>query len=1790
MKKILLSALLLFFGYVSNAQLGTEFWFAPPNVTDYHNPPDFPLYLMITASDQPAVVTISQPANAGFTPITVSLLAFESSRVDLTAFRGVLETKPTNTILSTGLFIEASNPVSAYYEVANSNNNEIFALKGPNGLGTEFYIPMHKEVAFYNQHFTNTPLDYAIASFDIVATENNTTVQIYSPVAVDGYPANTQFSKVLNVGQTYSCGSSITGSDPPGPSTNIYQYPLNHPAGAIVLSDKPIAITYKDDSDHDAVGAAPNTCYDLIGDQIVPVEICGTDYIAVKGGLKSDGHESVILTATQNNTKVYLAGNPTAAATLFAGETFQIIMDSLATSVNNALYIHATKPVYATHITGFGCELGSAILPPLNCAGSSRVSFVRSTTEGFFLTLLVKTSAISNFTKTGPGTGVITPGDFREVPGTGGLWSAVYIDWSTVAQAPADQTITISNSTELFALGLINGGSTTGCRYGYFSEFVARIFVEAGANQTVCAGQIATMSGTVTGGATAGIWSTSGDGSFDNPNSLTADYTPGLNDILNGSVVLTLTSNSPCFPESDNLTLTITPAPTANAGADQSVCSNNPSFILSGTVTNALGGIWSGGAGVYTPNNTTLNATYTPTAGEISGGTLTLTLTTTGNGTCDPGTNNMTVTFTGAPTANPGPTQTICANNAAVNLNGAVTVATGGVWLGGTGSFNPGNNALSCIYTPSPAEISAGVVNLTLTTTGNGTCNSESSPLIINITAAPVSNAGVDITRCANNSVAVLNGSVSVATGGVWSGGLGLYSPNSTTLNASYTPTAAEVATGFVNLTLTTTGNGLCNSVSDNVVVNYTIAPTANAGLDQTVCSNNPAVTLNGSYTVASGGVWSGGSGTYSPSNTAMNAVYTPTPLEISAGSMILTLTTTGNGLCSSVSDQMLITFTPSPVVNAGPDQTKCANNPDVTLSSTVSVASGVVWSGGSGTFTPSATALSCTYTPSAGEISSGSVTLILTSTGNASCNAVTDNCVITFTSAPVVNAGVDITRCANNSVATLNGTVTGATGGVWSGGLGLYNPNSTTLNATYTPTAGEVATGFVNLTLTSTGNGNCNLVSDDVVIHYTTAPTSNAGADQTVCANNSAVTLNGNVTIALGGQWIGGTGTYSPNNTTLNAVYTPSATEISNGTATLTLRTTGNGTCAQVNDQMIISISPAPTVNAGIDQTLCANNPVATLNAVITTATGVVWSGGSGTFSPSNTALSCTYTPTAGEVISGSVTLTASTTGNGTCVAVSDQIILNFTPSPTINAGLDQSKCANNTVAVLNGTVGVATGGVWSGGMGLFNPSNTALNASYTPTAGEISSGFVTLTLTSTGNGNCLSVNDNMVISYSTAPTADAGADRSVCANNTSVSLNGSISVASGGTWTGGTGVFFPSANTLNAAYTPSAAEISAGTVNLTLTTTGNGTCNSVSDVMTVTITQAPIVNAGSDMNACKNNTTVTLAGSILGAGGGAWSGGSGTFNPSNLALNATYTPTAAELLTGNVTLTLTSTGNGNCNAVSDQMIITYTPIPTVNAGSDQTKCANNAGTTLSGSVSGATGGQWSGGLGLFAPNSQTLNALYTPTAGEIASGSITLTLATTGNGNCNPETDQMTIFFTPAPTADAGTDRTVCANNSLLSLTGSVSIATGGIWSGGTGTYTPNSTTLNASYTPSNAEISTGFATLTLTTTGNGNCTSVSDNFIITITSAPVVNAGSNLVSCANNPTVALAGSVQNAGGGVWSGGLGVFNPSNTALNATYTPTAAEISAGNVGLTLTSTLNGNCLAVNNNMSINVT
>jgi len=1775
MQKQLISALIfLFIGIYTQAQSGTEFWLAPPEVTiDHNSPGDVPIYLNLTSFGTAATVTISQPANPGFTPIVVSLGANDSHRETLSAFKADLETAPTNTILTTGLLVESTATISAYYEVSNTNNPDMMSLKGENGLGTEFYIPLHRHAPFFNHTFPN----FAYSSFDIVATEDNTTVLIFSPVELDGHPALTPFTIVLDRGETYS--AAWTGANYTDPSTN--------PAGAAVVSDKPIAISIKDDSVHNPSGG----CFDFMGDQIIPVGILGKEYVAIKGFLNNNGDESAFVMASENNTKVFLNGSTTEIATLFAGQYYRVDMDSLSSSSNNSILIETSRPSYVNHVTGFGCESGMALLPPMNCAGSEQVSFVRSTNEGFFLNIMIRAGSENDFVIAGSGTATIDPSLFIPVPGTGGTLLSGQFQFNTT-EIPVGDAHLISNSSDVFTLGIINGGGTSGCRYGYFSEFVGVVEIDAGADETVCVNQNATLSATVDGGASTGIWTTSGSGSFTpNDTDLNATYNPSAADYLTGSVTLTITSTGQCEPESDSMELTFQDEPQVDAGIDEDICSNNAEISLDASIIGATGGTWSGGSGSFAPNNAALNAVYTPTNSEVLNGSVTLTLTSNGNGNCTAQTDDVTFTFTQAPTINAGADQSVCVNNANIDLSATATVASGGFWSGGAGSYSPSNTFLNSTYTPTAAELSAGSISLTVTTSGVGNCAAVSDDIEITFTMAPSANAGSDGTFCANNSEIILNGSVNGSTGGEWSGGLGSFGPDNSALTGTYTPSASELSNGSATLTLSTTGNGNCVAETDDVTFTFTDGPIVEAGSNESVCANAPDVNLNGTFTIATGVQWTGGLGTFTPSASSANATYSPTPGEIAIGSVTLTLTTTGNGSCNEVTDSMTITYTPSPSVEAGENISACENNASIDLSGSVAGAPSALWSGGAGTFSPNATALDATYEPIAAEILNGSVQLTLTSSGAGTCSVESDNMTLSFTTAPTANAGSDTDYCENNAAVSLAGDVDLATGGQWTGGNGSFNPDATTLTTLYTPSAAELAAGSVTLTLVTTGNGNCASASDPVTFTFTSAPTIDAGISQTLCANNADADLQGSQNGAGGVLWTGGLGTFSPNANDPQATYTPVQSELDAGTVSLNIETIGNGTCLKVEDQVTMNFTPAPTIAAGTDQSLCENNAEATLNGTVSIATGAEWSGGAGTFTPDNTTLNATYNPTQAEIDAGTVNIILTSTGNGNCAAENSSMELTFTSAPSVEAGITDTFCENNSDIILDGSFADAGGIQWSGGLGTFVPDAQSVNAVYSPSQGELDAGSVTLTLSSTDNGGCVASTDDVEFNFTEAPTADAGLDQDLCQTVNSVQLGGSFTLSTGAQWSGGAGSFLPSNTDVNAQYFPTETEKASGILKLTLTTVGNGTCNAVEDDLELRFQAQPFVNAGSDLESCANNAQIDLSGFVGNALGAEWLGGTGDFFPNNSQPNAEYSPSPAEIAAGSVTLTYTTTGNGFCAAETDVLNITIIPAPEVDAGTDISVCSNNPEVNLTGNVIGASGGIWSNGFGSFSPSETLLNTTYTPVQAEIDNGSMTLTLESTGNGSCLAVQDIVNITFTDSPTANAGADISICGNSNTLDLNGMVTVANNGFWTGGFGEYTPGDSLLSTTYIPNQADFDQGSITFILTTFDQGDCLAVTDTLDVDILEPAIVSAGEDLTPCISENSVNLSGSVTGiTNTGVWSTlGSGTFSPDNSNLNGVYNISQADSIAGNVTLVLTSTNNTFCDAVTDTVEVNI-
>ena len=354
------------------------------------------------------------------------------------------------------------------------------------------------------------------------------------------------------------------------------------------------------------------------------------------------------------------------------------------------------------------------------------------------------------------------------------------------------------------------------------------------------------------------------------------------------------------------------------------------------------------------------------------------------------------------------------------------------------------------------------------------------------------------------------------------------------------------------------------------------------------------------------------------------------------------------------------------------------------------------------------------------------------------------------------------------------------------------------------------------------------------------------------------------------------------------------------------------------------------------------------------------------------------------------------------------------------------------------------------------------------------------------------------------------------------------------------------------------------------------------------------PFIDAGVDDTIC-GNTTLNINGTIGGGDvTGVWStSGFGTFSSPTDNLNNVYVASALDTLISPIQLILTTTGP--CPVLKDTIFLTVDPSPIVSASADQVLCENNPNVFLSGNVTGgASTGYWtSSGSGTFSPDSTDLNATYIPSPADISAGSVDLSLISTNFGSCLAESDTMTVTYTTAATvvADAQDTLYACENNAVVGLGGSVSGATStGAWiSSGTGVFSPDNLDLNASYQPSIGDISNGSVWIKLESTSNGGCIPVQDSVLIIFTPPPSVDAGANFLACSNDASVDLAGVISGATTtGIWTGGNGTYSTSDTDLNATYIPTATEVSNGTMFLTLTSTNNGGCIADNDIVQIN--
>lgn len=795
----------------------------------------------------------------------------------------------------------------------------------------------------------------------------------------------------------------------------------------------------------------------------------------------------------------------------------------------------------------------------------------------------------------------------------------------------------------------------------------------------------------------------------------------------------------------------------------------------------------------------------------------------------------VNVAYNPTPTVNLGPDQVICAGQQ-ITLNATTPGAT---YLWQDGSTGPTLNVSS-----------AGNYNVAVTVAGCTGTDAAS----VSVNPIPAVDLGPDQTVCPGTSV-LLNATVPGAAY-LWQDG-------------STGPTFSATQPGAYAVQVTLNG---C-SASDAMNLNHYSLPSFQLGPDVTICQGE-TTTLSALVPGATY-LWSTG-------NTGQS-ITTGTP-------GIYWLDVTQN--TCTVRDSILVSVTPLPVIDLGPDTSVCPGVQAV-LDATLAGAS-YLWNTGASTAT----------------INAGP--------GNYSVQVSLNGCSADFPAtvgaypAASVSLGPDTTLCPGQQLL-----------------MDVFQPGATYLWQNGTAMASMIANSSGTYSVTLTDANGCS-ANDAITVSYANPTSVDLGPDTDLCQGEQLVL---DVTVP-GATYAWSTG-----------AQTPTITVGQQGNYSVTV-TQGNCT---VGDAVMVTLVPVPSLDLGPDATLCPGDQLI-LDATLAGA-GYLWNDGStdatftvtdgGTYSVVATlATGCTVTdaisismaspnavdlgpdqslcqgesallstqlPGAQHLWSTGATgasITVASAGTywvqvtqGSCV-VGDTVAVDVLPMPQVALGPDQVLCEGENV-VLDGT--------WPGAAYLWSTGATA------PTLMVTGSGTYTVSVDLNG---CVAT-DAVDILFQAPPAVDLGPDQDLCDGDELV-----LDVA-----------------TANANYTWSTGSTASS---ITASSTGQiwvevqvGACLA-SDSLELTVLPMPEVDLGPDVVLCEGES-VTLDASWPGAIH-AWS--SGEQSPTLLVNSSGLYVVTVEL---------------NGCAASDEVEVTVQPPPQVDLGPDLVVCDGEE-VNLDATVPGAT------------------------------------------------------------------------------------------------------------------------------------------------------------------------------------------------------------------------------------------
>jgi len=1193
------------------------------------------------------------------------------------------------------------------------------------------------------------------------------------------------------------------------------------------------------------------------------------------------------------------------------------------------------------------------------------------------------------------------------------------------------------------------------------------------------------------------------------------------------------------------------------AGLPQTVCG---SVTLGATASPYTTRAWTcNQAGVVYTNSTDPSATVT----NLASGSNIFTWTVVYKGCTS--VDNVTITNNLVSGVNAGSDQHRCVTTATMAATGT------GIWstLSGTGSATIATSSISPVINLSPG------INTFRWTVTQGACTGFDDVIIYNDSPS-ISNAGTAQSTC--NGSANLSANNPAYGTGLWTA----VPPGAIFVsNTRFNTTVSGLSSGLNTLTWTIT-NGACTSTS-NVAITYNLVPIITAGPDQQACNNSfvlsgtdPSPTGTGLWTVVTG------VGTFT-TPTAYNSPVTLVGRRDNTYRWTVTV-----GTCSASDDVKISNY--SVLADAGPDDYTCDGN--YTLQGTDPLTQDIVnptinaigtWSA-----LPAMPPIAFTNVNAFNAAVSNlppNVNTLTWTISNGFCTSF-DEVDISNDRPTTPSAGPDATFCGVDFAAGLptgySSVYTALTANpvdLGRGELGVWTQvagSGTFLDPTTSPTmevdnlaqyAQQSGPDFWSLNPTvntfrwTISYKNC-VLFDEVTITNAAPDLADAGPPQTVCfdevnlnaedhgsrAQTHVWTIdvpNAFTVINNPSQW----NTYVKALQTANTTFRWTKTNVINGL-----------TCSVWDETVVTKTNNTGRPNAGPNQIVCADNTTLTATApefgipVGHAATGA-WAvlQGGGTFTSINSATTTvTNLPRQTNIFRWTVTNT--TQG---CIATADVNITNALPSDAISAPPTLTVCVDSTVLSATRPMPGSTGS-WSviGGGGTI--SNTTCQ-SFLCDVGVSNLGYGENTIRWTTSRTyseagppaisktCVLHQDVTVWNYEL--TANAGADQTVCVDNTSI--EGNQPAGTTGIWDvlGGSGTLFNANSSITAVTT-----LSPGLNTLRWTLT-NGTCNS-EDRMQITNNNPENPSAGADQTLCLSTATLAANTPIIGMGTGVWSvfNGVGVFSNS---LAATTTVSSIPLGTNTYRWTITK---ALCFEYEDVAITNNSVI--ADAGTDIDNICGlevrNSTVTLSAAPPNIPLGET--GIWSVAPSFGTIMTptLYSSVVNGMDRGTniFRWTLSNTKNGVTCTDDDLVSVIVYIPSTANAGSDQTVCRDAvTTITLNGNNPPFGKGTWSmvsGGGNILSPTffGTTVN------NLGLDRSFFRWSIV--DNALCPASTDDVMITNNNV-TANAGPDQALCIGTANLAASDpNTYNGGFAVASGkwtvsqGTGLTFDSDTRYNA--------------------------------------